>query len=368
MINDKCECGGRISLGKPRIHQKIDLPEIKPHVTNYHIERGRCLSCKKRKSGSLPVGVEPDLFGPRIKAVIGSLSGFYKNSKRDVEAILKDIFNVRISLGTISNNEERISKKCQASYENIELELSYAPLLQIDETSHYKKGKLGWCWGFFSEKASLIKLADSRGKKVLKDSVFGTKDQIITSDRYAVYNYFAEENRQICWAHLRRDFERFANSSHNEIKRIGEYLGLVACELFGLKKALSDEKIDAWRFLRRVRILRKRTWHYLKNLSYLQNAKQATRIAKNMMKSENMMWKFMDNPEFIPLTNNHAEQQLRHYVTYRKNSYFVQSERGERFLGAYHIALPHFKKTTAKSSLNPTKFNRRLNKLPKPRV
>jgi len=50
------------------------------------------------------------------------------------------------------------------------------------------------------------------------------------------------------------------------------------------------------------------------------------------MKSENMMWKFMDNPEFIPLTNNHAEQQLRHYVTYRKNSYFVQSERGERFL------------------------------------
>ncbi len=38
------------------------------------------------------------------------------------------------------------------------------------------------------------------------------------------------------------------------------------------------------------------------------------------------------NPNAIPLTNNHAERQIRHYVTYRKNSYFTQSERGDRFL------------------------------------
>ncbi|MGL5029107.1 MAG: IS66 family transposase, partial [Wolbachia pipientis] len=32
------------------------------------------------------------------------------------------------------------------------------------------------------------------------------------------------------------------------------------------------------------------------------------------------------------LTNNHAEQQIRHYVIYRKNSYFTQSQRGNTFL------------------------------------
>jgi transposase len=53
------------------------------------------------------------------------------------------------------------------------------------------------------------------------------------------------------------------------------------------------------------------------------DAIHAVQVAKNIMKSEDMMWKFLDDPKNIPLTNNHAEQQIRCYVTYRKNSYFT---------------------------------------------
>ncbi|MFT4327771.1 MAG: transposase, partial [Wolbachia pipientis] len=42
--------------------------------------------------------------------------------------------------------------------------------------------------------------------------------------------------------------------------------------------------------------------------------------------SERMIWKFLDDPKNIPLTNNFAERQIRHYVVYRKNSYFTQSK------------------------------------------
>ena len=45
-----------------------------------------------------------------------------------------------------------------------------------------------------------------------------------------------------------------------------------------------------------------------------------------------MLWKFEQDPLNIPLTNNPAERQIRHYVVYRKNSYFTQSERGNTFL------------------------------------
>jgi len=327
-----CECGGEIGIIAPHIHQKIDIPEIKPYVTDYYIERGRCKLCKKRKTSSLPANVSSDLFGPRVKAAIGSLTGFYKNSRREVESILKELFGLQISLGTISNNEARVSKKCNEAYERVELDLSHSKLLHIDETSHYNKGKLGWCWGFFGNDASLIKLESSRGKKVLENSVFGSNDHIIVTDRYAAYNYFAEENRQICLAHLARDFERFANSSHAEVKPIGEYLRRVIQEVFSLKKSLSDYKVDILRFLRRARKLRKRTWYYLREISLTLDAIHAVRVAKNIMKFESMMWKFLDDPKNIPLTNNHAEQQIRHYVTYRKNSYFTQSDRGNRFL------------------------------------
>ncbi len=327
-----CTCGGEIIVGAPRVHQKIDLPEIKPYVTDYHLQRGRCKSCKKRKSTALPAAVTADLFGPRVKAAIGSLSGFYKNSKREVESILKDLFGLQISLGTVSHNEARVAEKCKESYEDIELNLSYSALVHMDETSHYNKGKLGWCWGFFSTEHSLIKLTASRGMKVLENSVFGKSDNIIVTDRYAAYNYFDEENRQICWSHLARDFERFTHSAHNEVKPVGEYLRHIAYEIFALKKSLLEGKIEVLRFLRRARRLRKRTWYYLKNITYVENAEHAARVAKNIMKSENMMWKFLDDPIGIPLTNNHAERQIRHYVTYRKNSYFTQSERGNRFL------------------------------------
>ena len=331
--SSECECGGEIcSTNKVHIHQKIDIPEIQPHVTEYHLQKGRCKSCGKRKKAPLPEGVTADLFGSNVKTAIGSLTGFYKNSKREVANILKNLFNLQISVGTISNNEARIAKKCLESYEDIELELSYSRILHIDETSHYNKGKMGWCWLFASKTATLIKLESSRGKKVLENSVFGSDDHLIITDRYAAYNYFNADERQVCWSHLARDFERFANSSYVEIKDLGEYLGANTRELFALKKALQQEQLTVLRFQRRARKLRKRIWYHLAGISHKAELPHASRAAKNMMKNENMMWRFLDDPNNIPLTNNHAEQQIRHYVTYRKNSYFTQSKRGNDFL------------------------------------
>ncbi len=329
----KCECGGDIGLlSKPHIHQKIDIPEIRPHVTEYHLQKGRCRTCGRRKKSELPANISGDLFGAGVKTIISALTGFYKNSKREVEAILKDIFNLEISLGTISNNEARVAKKCLESYEEIELELSYSEVLHIDETSHYNKGKMGWCWMFSSVGASMIKLVESRGMKVLANSVIGPSDSVIVTDRYAAYNYFDEEKRQVCWSHLARDFERLAHSFDPAIKPLGYYLKTVASELFALKKALVVGQVDILRFTRRARKLRKRTCYYLKEIANSPEAIQACRVAKNIIKSENMLWKFLDDPINIPLTNNHAELQISHYVVYRKNSYITQSDRGNRFL------------------------------------
>ena len=328
-----CACGGGLNISDiPYVHQKVDIPAIKPEVIDYHLQQGRCRKCGKRKSATLPEGVSRDVFGPRLKSAISSLTGFYKNSKREVESIVNDIFNIKISLGSISNSEHRISQKCKSKYEEIEQEVTASDIVHMDETSHYNKGKLGWCWMFASKDASFIKLEESRGKKVLSNSVFGSDDNIIVTDRYAAYNYFSEGNRQVCWAHLARDFERFSNSCNAEVSIVGHYLKNTANELFSLKNAFLEKRIDKLLFLRRSRKLRKRTWLYLKNISHNTKAVAASRVAKNILKFEDMMWRFLEYPENIPITNNHAERQIRHYVVYRKNSYFTQSKRGNIFL------------------------------------
>lgn len=82
----------------------------------YQLEHGRCRKCGKRRSSKLPEGVTPDTFGPRVKSVVASLSGFYKNSKREIANIMKDIFNMSISVGSVSNSEARVSSKCKEAY------------------------------------------------------------------------------------------------------------------------------------------------------------------------------------------------------------------------------------------------------------
>ncbi|WP_253301901.1 IS66 family transposase [Wolbachia endosymbiont of Psylliodes chrysocephala] len=332
-MSSTCECGGKIAIcEKPYIHQKVDLPEIKAYVIEYQMEHGRCRKCGKRKNSKLPEGVTSDTFGPKVKSIIAAFSGFYKNSKREVASIINDVFNLNISIGSISNSEHRVASRCKEMYEKIEQEVRGGKILHIDETSHYNKGKLGWCWMFASNTASFVKLTESRGMKVLKDSVCCNRNSLVITDRYAAYNYFADEKRQICWAHLARDFERLAHSWNIEVKVLGCYVRNVAVELFALKKALLKNEIDVLRFARRARKLRKRTRCYLKEISRLPEAIGASRVAKNILKSERMMWNFLNDPENIPLTNNHAEQQIRHYVLYRKNSYFTQSQRGNTFL------------------------------------
>lgn len=328
-----CECGGKFCVhGIPHIHQTVEIPLIKPHVTDYQLNRYRCNKCGKKKKAQLPYGISRDTFGHNVSTIISSLTAFYKNSKRDVRSILHDIFNLDISLGSISNREGKVTKKCKEAYEDLESQVNDSNIVHIDETSHSHRGKKGWCWIFASEVASLIKFEQSRGQKVLKQSVFGPSDSIYITDRYSSYSYLNDEMRQVCWSHLRRDFARFSISRHEEVKRYGIYLEQLTLELFALRDSLFIKKIDILYFKRRTGKLRRRCWSYLNKIINLPDAGNAVRKAETIMKSEDMMWRFLYDPYHIPLTNNHAEQQIRHYVIYRKTSFFTQSDRGKHFL------------------------------------
>ena len=280
-LPNRCECGGEIAIcKKPYIHQKVDLPEIKPYVVEYQLEHGRCRKCGKRRSSKLPEGVTSDTFGPRVKSVVAALSGFYKNSKREIANIMKDILNLDISIGSVSNSESRVTSKCQEAYEQVEKEVRASEVLHIDETSHYNKDKLGWCWMFANNKASFVKLADTRGMKFLKNSTFSDYKNLVVTDRYAVYNHFSDEKRQICWAHLLRNFERLSNSWNSEVMSLGRCLKDAATELFVLKKALSENEVGVSKFIERAKELREYMQCCLIKIFYILEAKGASRTVK----------------------------------------------------------------------------------------
>ena len=59
---------------------------------------------------------------------------------------------------------------------------------------------------------------------------------IVISDRYGAYRYFEEKNRQIFWSHLKRDFERIAQSCNTLLACQGESLGQINRDVFALDK------------------------------------------------------------------------------------------------------------------------------------
>jgi len=287
-----CECGGELRFEQnPKVHQTVEVPEIQPHVVDYHFQRARCCRCGKRKTAPFKEGLSQKTFGPGVETLVSSLTAFYKNSKREVQSLLKDVFNLSLSVGTISSIESRVSDKCSSVYEDIEESLSWSPLIHIDETGHQKGEKRGWCWIFTSLEETLLKMESSRGKKVLKQSVLGPENGFIVSDRYPAYHYFEEETRQICWAHLRRDFSRLSHSVYPEAREPGLHLERLCLELFSLKHHFERGQVDRLFFLRRCRRLRKKVHYYLNRLLDIPEAPRVHGVVKNLLKHESMMWR-----------------------------------------------------------------------------
>ena len=107
----QCSCGGHVTCNDddPQRLQNLELPEIKPHVTEYLLFSGVCDKCGLPHLGKLPPGAPASVLGPRAMAAAGGLSGKYHLSKRQVKEVLHDLLGIHVSLGTVSNTEARVS-------------------------------------------------------------------------------------------------------------------------------------------------------------------------------------------------------------------------------------------------------------------
>ena len=323
-----CKCGGKlIPLVDYKSYQKIEIPPVKPVVTEYRLHSSSCIVCQKKYRAKLD---NYKLLGKNSESIIATLGGFFNNSKREIQSILSQIFNLDISLGLISASEGRVSVKLEDKYNELMARAQNSDYLHLDESSANDRGKRGWCRVAASKDVTVFKLANSRGRKIVEQLLPEYGGKVIT-DRYGVYNIFGNERRQVCLAHLRRDFKRFAHSKNLSLSKVGHSLIDITDRVFALYHGYKEEKIDRFYYQRKMRKVKKKMLYYLKTISGLEECEQARRVANNILKTFDMMWLFLDHEQIEP-TNNFAERQIKHHVKYRKNSLFTWSDRGQRFI------------------------------------
>src|SRR5262245_54823818 len=91
----------------PLIHQVAELPQIEPIVDEYRLHRLRRRACGTAAWATWPEGVPRGGYGPYRQAVLATLAGAYRLSKRQIQQLASDLFGLSIATGMISKLERQ---------------------------------------------------------------------------------------------------------------------------------------------------------------------------------------------------------------------------------------------------------------------
>lgn len=330
-LPESCLCGGKIkSSGDYIRHQVHELPILKLNVTEYHLHKGCCENCRSNHIASLPTGVTWGITGPRLTGFMSDLITKYGLSRREQKAFLSEHFNFNISLGTVFNKQKIVNAAMESPVAELLPIVKESISVHSDETGHNRDGKNQWMWGFISNTAAHFSIHASRGKKVLRAMMSDFKN-IVVSDRYAAYNIFDSSQRQLCWAHLKRDFTKLSEKENKIIARIGKNLLESESALFKIWHEFKSEKISRDELLRQTKPIRQHIGELLEQGSYTDPILKAARFCKNLLQNFNALWTFLDTDNVEP-TNNHAERSLRPSVIWRKKYFCTRSDYGTEYV------------------------------------
>lgn len=325
-----CRCCGRLLLGhdpQPMCRQVVELPEIRPEVTEYRMHRLTCLHCGSATRAATPSEAH-DEYGARLQAALALLSGAYRLGKRKVAALCEEVLNVDISIGQVCALEQETSEVLQPLVEEATAYVQGQPA-NVDETSWRQGKKPAWLWVAATRFVAVFAIMGARSRVAFQHWL-GTPEQVVTSDRYSVYNHLPPERRQLCWAHLRRDFQAMIDRN-NAGQSVGRDLLKLANVLLGQWKRVRDGTLSREAF--QTEILPDLQTAFAATLqrgSACGCAKTAG-VCKELQRWQPSLWTFATVPDVEP-TNNAAERAVRHAVCWRKTSYGTASAAGSRFV------------------------------------
>ena len=325
-----CEACGMLLMGEdpsPVRRQIIDIPPPKVIVTEYRLHRLSCLGCGCTTQAEAPAGLPESTFGVGVHALAALLVGRFRQSKRLVAALFEVVYGLRVSPGSVCAMEKRVAAALDGPVAQARATLRTAAVVGKDETGWRLLKTKAWLWVTATDHLAIFTIARGRGSQVVKDLLGESFDGVVCCDRWSAYVHLA--TRQLCWAHLLRDFtamvERFGSPWH------GKRLADCAREVMAAYAERQAGHIDHEAMVRRLEPVRERTRRLLNWAAANAPGWQARSKAGEILKHEPYLWTFLTDMA-IPVTNNHCERLLRYAVIWRKLSYGCDSEAGARFV------------------------------------
>lgn len=315
---------------EPTWHQVAELPALAAQVIEYQGHTRICPGCGTVNQTAIPADVRTHSVGPRLAAFMAYLRGCHHVSLRGVEEIVETAFETPVSLGQVSNLETQMSEALAPAHAEALEAVRQAPVKNADETSWKQAGKLCWLWLAATQSVAAFVVHTRRGWQGLHALLGDVVQGIVCSDRWSVYGRLAVEKRQICWAHLRRDFQRMSERGSAAGRWLGEVGGATTHLLFHWWQAYRGGTISRAEMVRELEPVRAEFRGHLEDGRARRDAKVVA-LCANLLAVESALWTFLDE-EGVEPTNNHAERMVRRGVLWRKCAYGSWSAEGCRFV------------------------------------
>jgi transposase len=313
---------------EPRWHQVVELPEMPVKVTEYQAHGRTCANCGHVTWAKIPDEIRAHVCGPRLTATLSFLSGVMHASKRKIEEFVETVLKVPIALGTVSKLEQEMSAALAAAHTEAQQAVQEADAKNVDETGWKRAGDKRWLWGAATATVACFIIAATRSALGLAALLGENIKGIVSSDRWSVYGRLKTGLRQLCWAHLKRDFQKLVDRG-GTAKEYGE-LGLGAVQILFHEWHLFRGGGSRAALQRELEPLREAMRSWLEEGARCRDAKAAA-LCGNLLELEPALWTFLYKDRVEP-TNNHMERLLRSGVLWRKNAFGCHSDTGCRFV------------------------------------
>jgi len=313
----------------PDRKQVTEVPRVEPETVEYRYHALACDSCGHVNRAERPEGVPSGSFGPRLMAMVAICTGKYRMSKRTVQELFEDFLGVQLSTGSVCNIESEVSDALAAPVAEAREAVRAEEIAHADETGWRESKRKAWLWVVVTSIATVFEISRSRGSKVAKELLGIDWVGFLVSDRWSAYNWVDILQRQLCWAHLIRDFRAVAEGT-GLAAELGQQLLNQATKMFENWQKVRDGTCTRARFAETMIPVQNRVADLLQQLEHSGDRK-AEGLARDLLGKEFALWTFLHVDGLEP-TNNTAERAIRHAVLWRKGSFGTDSERGSRYV------------------------------------
>jgi len=321
-------CGfdlGQASAILEVVRQEVVIPPVQALQVEHRSYSKACAHCGRACTGAMPGHLKgPVQYGTGVWALVSYLSVYQHIPYYRITVLLKDLFGLPISEGTVDNILKHTAGKALPHYEAIQERVQQSNVVGSDETGSRFGGKKGWFHVWQTTGLTFIVASMNRGYQTIKEYFAdGFPLTVYVSDCWAAQLKVAALAHQLCIAHLLRELRNFEDA--------------LACKWsFAMKQLLQDaialkKQMQPQDYFAPTEAVIKLEQRLSELLQADQRSahKKIQAFAKRLKKNRSSIFTFLHHPK-VPPDNNASERAVRNVKVKTKISGQFRTQEGAK--------------------------------------